>query len=436
MKNKYISLFIYSMALLIIFGSCNIGKSVDNGEPAAALVTVNFEKPSSRELTETVPSDVSDIQSVKLTVSAPDMETVEQTVDVTGDTVSISVTVPQGTERTFKAEAFDSNGNLIWDGTTVQDIQEDTVTLVIEMLYRGSPVYKYFAYVSNWGDDTITIADLNISTGALTLGTPFSHSNNPHCVGVHPSGQYAYIGYGTTPFTTVTNATVDKNTGSLTMGTTTKTGDKPTFIAVHPNGNFAYITSYTTSAIWVHPISNGVLGTGTSTTAESSGGHAIAIRPDGNFLYVAYESATQIEIFGINAEGNISSLGSQQSVFHSTDNVLSVAMHPNGTYLYATYYPAGCIHRWTINTDGTLSVPSETEYFFEPSERYESIIVHPSGNYLYLINSSKSPIELRIYPIDSAGDLPTDPTPSTTYAPGTAFHTINIGRTTLLAPAQ
>jgi len=261
-------------------------------------------------------------------------------------------------------------------------------------------------------------------------------------VGVHPSGQYAYIGYGKTSFTTVTNATVDKNTGSLTMGTTTKTGDKPTFIAVHPNGNFAYITSYTTSAIWVHPISNGVLGTGTSTTAESGGGHAIAIRPDGNFLYVAYESATQIEIFGINADGSLTSKGTQVSGIHNTanDTVVSIAMHPNGYYLYAVYFVGGlnpCIHRWTIDTNtGLLS--NETEYFSEGSpHRYESIVVNPSGNYLYLIDSGASPIELRMYTFDSGFNLPlTPPTPTYTYAPGTAFHTINIGRTNLLAPAQ
>ncbi len=260
-------------------------------------------------------------------------------------------------------------------------------------------------------------------------------------MGVNPSGQYACIGYGTTPFTTVTNATVDKNTGSLTMGTTTTTGDKPTFIAVHPNGNFAYITSHTTSAIWVHPISSGVLGTGTSTIAASSGGHAIAIHPNGNFLYVAYESATQMEIFGINADGSLSSIGTQVSGIHSgpSDTVVSVAMHPNGYYLYAVYFVGGlnpCFHRWTVDPN-TGALSNETEYFSEVSpHRYESIFVNPSGNYLYLIDSDASPIELRIYPIDSAVDLPTDPTPSTTYAPGTAFHTITIGRATLLAPVQ
>ncbi|MEW5816611.1 MAG: beta-propeller fold lactonase family protein [Spirochaetota bacterium] len=453
---RYIILLGFSL-LFFLTASCYIGEPGSDRASDAALVTLYFGSPGTgihaatltRAVTKAVPSDAA---SVKLTVTAPDMDTIEQTVEVsTSDTVTVKV--KKGTARTFKIEAFDSAGTLLYTGSHTQDLADDTVTIAITAAYVGPPVYRYFAYLSSWSGNTITVAEINTATGALTPGTPMTHSNEPHCVGVDPSGQYAYIGYGLQAVTTITNATVDKDTGSLTMGTTTATGPKPVFVAVHPNGKWAYVASYNDPPglgdVRVHPITNGILQVSTQTftasgTLESP--HAIAIHPNGNYLYIAdynnddtVTNNSQIRVCSINqTDGSLTLVQNWISGTHSNpnDEVPTVAVHPNGKFLYGTYIDPGlsatCFHIFTID-QSNFQITSETEPFNAALPiTYESVAVEPLGKFLYLVYSTTGSEKVEIYSIDQTTGAVTYVSP---LSPGSAFHTVNIGRTTVKAPA-
>ena len=102
-----------------------------------------------------------DIAFITIEIVAPDIESIIDTFDVSpgiidpAGTTTRSYLVPLGMERTFSAKAYDSSGNLLYQGQTVVDIL-GPLTIIIHMadVSNSSPV-------ANAGPDQ------NVITGSL-----------------------------------------------------------------------------------------------------------------------------------------------------------------------------------------------------------------------------------------------------------------------------
>ncbi|MFB0515190.1 MAG: hypothetical protein ACETWG_01125 [Candidatus Neomarinimicrobiota bacterium] len=135
--------------------------------PDASQITVSITLPRG----EAVADNSTDlgkalvVTSVTLTVTASDMETIEEslTISSNGKTASGTVEVPKGDDRTFAIECRDANGIPQYSGSTTHNISEDTETVTITTVghYPGA----------------VTVSVDDISAFAVSLS--WTRSNEP-----------------------------------------------------------------------------------------------------------------------------------------------------------------------------------------------------------------------------------------------------------------
>jgi uncharacterized delta-60 repeat protein len=126
------------IALLLVPFITNIiscgSSSVTSGKTA---VTINLGPVTAGSAANSMkaPSAIpSGIVSVRFTISAPDMTTIQRTVSVEGRTsISETFDVPNGNDRYFLIEAMDSSGSILYKGDKYADLDGTPVTLTIGM---------------------------------------------------------------------------------------------------------------------------------------------------------------------------------------------------------------------------------------------------------------------------------------------------------------
>jgi len=79
----------------------------------------------------------SDVVLVRITVSAPDMMTIETGVQLSGDPVSAIIQVPNGLNRHFVVEALNSGDVVFYRGESFADLDGSPATLAIPMIATG-----------------------------------------------------------------------------------------------------------------------------------------------------------------------------------------------------------------------------------------------------------------------------------------------------------
>jgi len=126
-------------------------------------------------------------------------------------------------------------------------------------------VYPRFAYVANYGDNTISIYTVDAATGQLRHNGYVAAGSEPASVTVDPSGKFAYAAnYGDN---TISAYTFDGTTGALTaVGTAVAAGTHPYAVVMDPLGRFAYALNAGSNNISTYQInaSTGALTAGTA----------------------------------------------------------------------------------------------------------------------------------------------------------------------------
>jgi len=430
---KKVLIFIFFISgIVLIFTACGL---IDNSYLGKDSSRVIFSLAGAdNRSTESTPPDVT---QVAITVSAEDMSTVSKTISAAAEEpATLVLVVKKGKDRIFKVQALNAESEVLYEGTSTMDIEEDTVNLTVEVFSLGTEVIQYFIYLANWQDDCLSYGPWDMDTGSFSIEDIHISYADSHGIGVHPNGKYAYVSTFDFVTTTITNTSICPTSGGLNYNGSSSTGTKPTSIVVHPTLPVAYVSCMEDQEVRVHSInSDGTLGAGTPASTTTPNPHRLAIHPNGKFLYVANEDNTvQVQIFSINqSNGNLSYVGSHLSSFYSSAIVPGIAIHPNGLFAYVTYTNFGpdlviCL-RYSVNPD-TGALSNETILLNTESSLsnvYESVDAGPLGNYLYITNTAVD--QIRIYTINqSTGNITLK---DTINAPGYLLHTnVAIGKVT------
>jgi YVTN family beta-propeller protein len=280
------------------------------------------------------------------------------------------------------------------------------VIVMLGWLYPMGLQARPFAYITNEGDDTVSVIDT--TTNAVTATIPVG--SNPFGVAVHPDGTRVYVTNsheGTVSvIDTITNAVIDlitvgskddlcyglalKPDGSLLyvlkgydgtvavidtgtdkiIDTITGVGSLPFGIAVHP----------TQSIIYVGDAEGGVRIVDTGTHAELARLYTkgfpegIAVHPDGSKVYVASVLSHTVDVIDTATSAIVATI----PVGIVEDDARGVAVTPDG----ASVYVAGTNLISVINTATnkiTNTIPINGTAF--------GIAVHPDGTTVYAAQS-------------------------------------------------
>jgi 6-phosphogluconolactonase (cycloisomerase 2 family) len=194
-----------------------------------------------------------------------------------------------------------------------------------------------FLYVANSStngtDGNVLAFAINASTGALTaIGSPLtSYVDYPNSVAVDPSGRFAYVANSLA--TTVSVYNINATTGALSPisgSPSFTTGPNPASVTVNPLGTYVYVPSVTGNYVNTYAIdaSTGALTQLTDSPFESDQNPLfVAIDPSGKFAYAANNGSNDITAYKVNGTSGdlISVAGDFPGVAAGTGPISAVA---------------------------------------------------------------------------------------------------------------
>lgn len=218
---------------------------------------------------------------------------------------------------------------------------------------------NYYAYVTNFNDDTIDVKKVNKTSGELDL--------------------------------------VEVQT----------TCDRPNKMDIHPNEKFLYVTCSGDNSVMVYAInqSTGELSQVEEETSVGTYPHGISTDGSGKYLYVSNESDAEIAAFSIASNGEITPIGTIASGNAPHD------VQVIGDYVYVANYSglSNSVSVYDIQGDGTLSLVEEETAGTNPKS------IYAVGNYLITANRGSNNIT-----VFSRNPLTGELSSPTNYGVGTA----------------
>ncbi|MCC6544574.1 MAG: fibronectin type III domain-containing protein [Nitrospirae bacterium] len=172
-------LLLITLLLSLIFTNVNCGGGVGSSNSSEKTqVNINIGKASSTDtekeklskVTSTIPANIA---SIRFTITAPDIATIERVVSVAGkESISETFEILNGTNRRFLIEALDVSGRVLYRKETFVDLDGSDVILVIDMAPTDliPPVFSGLSAINSitatsltvsWepGDDNVTTPD-------------------------------------------------------------------------------------------------------------------------------------------------------------------------------------------------------------------------------------------------------------------------------------
>ena len=248
---------------------------------------------------------------------------------------------------------------------------------VILMLVNIAGAVQTNAYITNSGDNTVSIIDtaINTVTATVQVGT------NPSGVALAPNGETVYIG-------NIGDNTVSIiDTATNTVTATVQVGTTPTGIAVSPDGTKVYVASYTDGTVSIIDTTNNNAVTATvqiGTIGTKPTG--VAVTPDGTKVYVANAGDNTVYVIDTTNNNAVTTVGTVGAVGVG-NQPFGIAVGPGGTKVYVAN-----------NGDNTVSVIDTTNNNAVTSvgvgNQPFGIAITPNGEYAYVANSVDNTVSI------------------------------------------
>ena len=243
------------------------------------------------------------------------------------------------------------------------------------------------AYVVNSTDHTISQYTIGLDGSLTEIGTPIDTlGTNPNVVTVDPKGRFAYVtNYGSN---TVAQFAIDAATGALTsLGAPLPTG--PTPYSVVSTGSYAYVTNQDDPRGTNSSVSQFIVGSDGSLTANGSftlptgsTPYAITVDPTDHHAYVANRGTSKISQFNIDGTtGALVPMSTPEVILTPGTGPLAVTIDPTGTYAYSDNFDAKTVTTFSIDgSTGALAAVTSTA----PSVNGPyPVAISPNGSYAY-----------------------------------------------------
>jgi 6-phosphogluconolactonase len=298
-----------------------------------------------------------------------------------------------------------------------------TLTSVMALSACGGGGGRQTAYVTTPFNDGVTAFRLNNNTGSLSqiLGSPYPTGISPSAICLHPSGKFAYI----------SNAGDDTislfkvgSTGALTEVTPrTPTDDQPSALVIDPAGTVLFAVNSASNTVTAYSISasSGVL-TPTGSPVPTSGFTPLraTISPSGKFLYVANSNSASVSGFAVDSSGGLSPVPHSPITVGNAPNW--IAIDPAGKFLYVANLQDGTFSGFTIDAStGALTGMNGSPFGVANSGTnivpVSSLVVDASGKYVYVTTLTSSS-SVYGFTIDGTTGVPTTAITMSPFATG------------------
>lgn len=253
------------------------------------------------------------------------------------------------------------------------------VQIVMLLLWHGATAMvadagEVQAYVSNFGDGTVSVIDAETFSKTATIPV----GERPVGIVAHPDGSRVYVASRDSNTLSVIDTMTNEVTATVPMA------GGPFGLDISSDGSRVYVANRSVGIVQVVDTEiNKVI----SDISASAGGD-VAVHPDGSMVYAT--AGGNINVIDAAANERIDSMTTALS------NTWTLDVHPDGSRVYFNN-----LGGWV----GVMDTATNTEKtVLQVGEQNTGIAVHPDGDSVYISNRADDTISI----IDTATDSVTD----------------------------
>lgn len=275
--------------------------------------------------------------------------------------------------------------------------------------FSNSSNPSHLGYVAG-GTTMVSAYRIDNVSGIVTsiVTTPYVAGNSPSSVVVHPSNQFLYVANAAD--STISLFNINSSTGALTeVLPRTGTDLSPGYMTMDSAGSFLFVANQTANDVSMFQIGTaGALTLVSSVTVGAS--PAGLVMSSAGFLYVPLPSFNTIAVLSVGS----SSLQFVGSYLVNT-GVGGIAVDPGAKFLYATNPSANTVSGFAIQPGGALT--AVLGLTVATGVRPAAVAVNLAGTALYVANSGASDVSQ--FTIDATTGVLTAFTTTPTVTAGT-----------------
>lgn len=295
-----------------------------------------------------------------------------------------------------------------------------TGKITLKENFKTSPGPGYVSISPNKKNLYAVTSDNKISAYAIGPDQKLTYLNsqpseglNPCHVSVDPSGKMAFVsnytGGSFAAYTLGTDGKVNPATYSQQFtgtGPNEKRQEKAHahFTATTPNGKYAYVVDLGTDHV-MNYIVNTQTGELKPNPAQASfnakpgaGPRHFVISPSGKYMYLLNELDLTLTACSISENGVITAIASYATVpadFKEPNTSAAVHLHPNGKFVYTSNRGHNSISAFQIKSNGELEKVDEVTQAIKTPRDFN---IDPTGKYMIVANQDKD--NLVVYEIN------------------------------------
>lgn len=249
-------------------------------------------------------------------------------------------------------------------------------------------------------ESSITLCELDLKSGAVTVIDTFSNVVGPGYVAVSSDKKNLY---SVNQDNTIAAFAVGEG-GKLTyLDQQPDAGQNPCHVSLHPSGRMAFLANYGSGSWAAYPIDKSGRLLPASADFQFSGSgpdqsrqekphaHCAVPSPDGNFVYVADLGTDRLMNYKIDQKTRQVVANPAQAYFSTKPGAgpRHLVIHPSGKYLYLLNEMHTTLTACAIDDEGVVTeietiptIPAD----FKEKNTSAAIRLHPNGNYVYVSN--------------------------------------------------
>ncbi len=303
---------------------------------------------------------------------------------------------------------------------SLAELDLTTGQITLKEAFKTGPAPGYVSISPNKKNLYAVTGDNKISAYAIGADHKLTYQNsqssegmNPCHVSVDPSGKMVlvsnYTGGSFTAYTLAADGKVNPPTFTQQFtgkGTNEKRQEKAHahFSAASPNGKYIYTVDLGTDHVMNYIVNTqtGELKTNPSQAAfeakPGAGPRHFVITPSGKNMFILNELDLTVTACSLNDAGVITAIASYPTIpadFKDPSTSAAIRLHPNGKFVYTSNRGHNSISAFQIKADGTLQkVDEQTQAIKTPRD----FNIDPSGKYMIVANQDKD--NLVVYEIN------------------------------------
>jgi 6-phosphogluconolactonase len=283
--------------------------------------------------------------------------------------------------------------------------------------FQDKTISFYIGTQDKGANSSVSLCELNLSTGQVTLVDTFNNCVGPGYVAISPNKKNLYAVGGDK----IVSFAIGADKKLTYLNSESSVGAGPCHVSVHPSGKMAYVANYGGGSFSTYHVQPDGKVTPASYTEQYSGtgpnakrqekahAHFATATPDGKYVYVTDLGSDKIINYAVDTKNGKLTPNPSQPFFSGKPGAgpRHLIIHPSGKSLFLLNELEATLTSCSIDKNGVITAiktyPTIPADYSGPSNTSSAIHLHPNGKFVYVSNRGHNSISA--FKINANGEL-------------------------------